>query len=311
MSEYGFQSFPQAETVNAYTLPTDHDIQSPVMLAHQKHPRGNQLIREYMLRDYPEPKDFESFLYVSQVLQAEGIKVGAEHLRRIMPRNMGSLYWQLDDCWPVASWSGIDYFGRWKALHFYARRFYSDTLISAHVEDGRVEFYVVSDSTSPAAAQLRATLTDFEGRALWEKRQDLNVAPLASKSYLSVPLEELLRGRDPARVFLHCELSAGGAALSANNLFFKPYRELSLPAPHLTTNVTREGVRLFVTLKSDTLARAVYLSAAGLEGDFSDNYFDLLPGAERRVEFRAPRALSVEDFRTRLRVRTLADAFAG
>ncbi|HEU5237355.1 MAG TPA: glycoside hydrolase family 2 TIM barrel-domain containing protein, partial [Pyrinomonadaceae bacterium] len=118
MSEYGFQSFPQLETVDTYTTPADHDINSPVMMAHQRHPRGNQLIREYMLREYPEPKDFESFLYVSQVLQAEGIKIGAEHLRRIMPHNMGSLFWQIDDCWPVASWSSIDYTGRWKALQY-------------------------------------------------------------------------------------------------------------------------------------------------------------------------------------------------
>jgi beta-mannosidase len=309
MSEYGFQSFPQTETVNYYTLPSDQDIQSPVMLAHQKHPRGNQLIREYMLRDYPEPKDFESFLYVSQVLQAEGIKVGAEHMRRIMPHNMGSLYWQLDDCWPVASWSGIDYFGRWKALHFYARRFYNDTLLSPHVEDGRVEFYVVSDRTQPETAELRATLMDFAGRTLREKRQDLTVAPLASKSYLGMPLEELLRGQDTAKVFLHCELVSRGRVVSANSLFFRPYKELAVRASHVTTNVARTRGGFALTLKSDTLACAVYLSAAGLEGTFSDNYFDLLPNAETRVEFRAARATSLEDFRANLRVRSLADAF--
>jgi beta-mannosidase len=93
-----------------------------------------------MLREYAEPKDFESFLYVSQLLQAEGIKVGAEHLRRIMPRNMGSLYWQLNDCWPVASWSSIDYFGRWKALQYYARRFYSPVLLSPVVEEKELKF---------------------------------------------------------------------------------------------------------------------------------------------------------------------------
>jgi beta-mannosidase len=309
MSEYGFQSFPQVETVNYYTLPSDHDIQSPVMLAHQKHPRGNQLIREYMLRDYPEPKDFESFLYVSQVLQAEGIKVGAEHMRRIMPHNMGSLYWQLDDCWPVASWSGIDYFGRWKALNFYARRFYNDTLLSPHVEDGRVELYVVSDRTQPAASELNVTLSDFAGRTLWEKRQPVIVAPLTSKSYLGVPVEELLRGQDASKVFLHCELASGGRVVSANNLFFKPYKELSIPTPHVSTNVARTREGFTVTLKSDTLARAVYLSAAGLEGTFSDNYFDLLPNAETRVEFRATRSTSLDNFRAKLRVRTLADAF--
>lgn len=309
MSEYGFQSFPAVETVDSYTVPSDQDIQSPVMLAHQKHPRGNQLIREYMLREYPEPKDFESFLYVSQVLQAEGIKIGAEHMRRIMPHNMGSLYWQLDDCWPVASWSGIDYFGRWKALHFYARRFYGDTLVSPHVENNRVELYVVSDETQPVLLELRATLADFGGRSLWQNRQSVTIAPLASMSYFAVPVEELLRGRDASKVFLHCELLSGGRVVSANDLFFKPYKELSIPAPNVTTNVTREGVRLFVTLKSDTLARAVYLSARGLEGTFSDNYFDLQPNTETRVEFRAARSLSPADFRPKLRVRTLADAF--
>ncbi len=310
MSEYGFQSFPQIETVNYYTVPTDHDIQSPVMLAHQKHPRGNQLIREYMLRDYPEPKDFESFLYVSQVLQAEGIKVGAEHMRRIMPHNMGSLYWQLDDCWPVASWSGIDYFGRWKALHFYARRFYKDTLISPHIEQGRVEMYVVSDRTQAQAFKLRATLLDFAGRTLWEKQLNVPVAPLASKSYLGVPIAELLNGQDASKVFLHCELTSGNRVVSANNLFFKPYKELSIPAPRLTTNVSRTREGFAMTLKSDTLARAVYLSAAGVEGTFSDNYFDLTPSTETRVEFHTKRATSLEDFRAKLRVRTLADAFA-
>jgi beta-mannosidase len=309
MSEYGFQSFPQIETVNAYTVPADHDIQSPVMLAHQKHPRGNQLIREYMLREYPEPKDFESFLYVSQVLQAEGIKVGAEHLRRIMPHNMGSLYWQIDDCWPVASWSSIDYFGRWKALQFYARRFYNDLLVSPHAEGGNVEFYVVSDRTQPVPAELVVTLSDFDGRALSEKRKSVEVSALASKSYLSLPADELLRGRDAKSVFLNCELLVGGKTVSSNRLFFRPYKELALPAPRVTADAARTRGGFAVTLKSDKFARAVYLSAEGLDGTFSDNYFDLIPGREARVEFRARRAASPEEFRAKLKVRSLADAF--
>ena len=185
MSEYGFQSFPQIETVNTYTVPADHDIKSPVMMAHQRHPRGNQLIREYMLREYPEPKDFESFLYVSQVLQAEGIKIGAEHLRRIMPHNMGSLYWQINDCWPVASWSSIDYTGRWKALQYYARRFYSDILVSPQEENGNIEVFVVSDRLQPAPAQLNLSLLDFDGNELWSQQQDIEIAALKSKSYLT------------------------------------------------------------------------------------------------------------------------------
>jgi beta-mannosidase len=313
MSEYGFQSFPSIETVNAYTLPADHDIQSPVMLAHQKHPRGNQLIREYMLRDFPEPKDFESFLYASQVLQAEGIKVGAEHLRRLMPHNMGSLYWQLDDCWPVASWSSVDYFGRWKALQYYARRFYAPVLLSPHVEDGQVKLYVVSDETRlHSQSVLRVRLLDFEGRVLSETTDTVEVSPLTSKAYLSLPVAALLKGQDPSKVFLYCELLDEGRSFSSNTLFFRPFKDLSLPAPNVSTQVLRTRREAAVTLSTDRLARAVYLSAEGLEGSFSDNFFDLLPGRKITVFFRGSsgsRAFTADELRRRLRVRTLSDAF--
>ncbi|MDT7807974.1 MAG: beta-mannosidase [Acidobacteriota bacterium] len=309
MSEYGFQSFPSSETVNAYTVPADRDIQSPVMLAHQKHPRGNQLIREYMLREYAEPKDFASFLYVSQVLQAEGIRMGAEHLRRIMPHNMGSLYWQLDDCWPVASWSSIDYFGRWKALQYYARRFYSPILISPHVEGDRINFHVVSDHAEPIAARLVVTLLDFDGRVLTSTAKDLNVAPLRGDSYLSLPVSSLLEGRDPKGVFLLSELLLDGRVVSSSEHFFRTFKELMLPSPRVSASVAaaRDGFKL--KLDTDKLARAVYLSAEGIEGDFSDNYFDLIPGRPVEVEFRPQGRARVEEFRKRLKVRSLVDAF--
>jgi beta-mannosidase len=124
MTEYGFQSFPEIRTIRTFAeKPEDFDIRSTVMQAHQKNKGGNERILTYMLREYRQPKDFASFVYLSQVQQAEIIKIGAEHLRRQKPRVMGSLYWQLNDCWPVASWASIDYYGRWKALNYYARRF--------------------------------------------------------------------------------------------------------------------------------------------------------------------------------------------
>ncbi|HEX7176318.1 MAG TPA: glycoside hydrolase family 2 protein [Pyrinomonadaceae bacterium] len=309
MSEYGFQSFPLIETVSAYTEPADRDIQSPVMLAHQKHPRGNQLIREYMLREFAEPTDFESFLYVSQVLQAEGIRVGTEHFRRIRPRNMGALYWQVNDCWPVASWSGIDYFGRWKALQHYARRFYGEVLVSPHEEDGHVRVHVVSDRTRPASATLRVSLLDFAGQVLFEKQVAVAVAPLSSEVYLSLPKEELLRGRDARKVFLHCELSENGSALASNRLFFDAYKNLQLPAPRIDVHVRPKGRALRVSLRADSLARDVHLSAGRLEGVFADNFFDLLPGRAVEVEFRPRRPLGVGELRRSLKVRSLADAF--
>ena len=309
MSEYGFQSFPQLETVATYTEPADREVSSPVMMVHQRHPRGNQLIREYMLREYPEPKDFESFLYVSQVLQAEGIKIGAEHLRRIMPHNMGSLFWQIDDCWPVASWSSIDYTGRWKALQYYARRFYNDILISPHEESGNINFYVVSDRLQATAAQLQVSLLDFEGHTLWNQQQDIQVAALNSKSYWNIPIDELLAGKDSKSVFLFTELLVNGRTVSRNEHFFQPYKKLLLPQPQISSAAVRTQTGIRITLSSDKLARAVYLSAPNYPGFFVDNYFDLIPGRKVEVEFRARGPVNLADFQKRLMIRSLADAF--
>jgi beta-mannosidase len=121
MSEYGFQSFPELSTVRKYALPEDYDIFSDVMKSHQRSSIGNGTIEYYMLQEYNRPKDFPSFLYVNHVLQAEGIKFGLEGHRRAMPYNMGSLYWQLNDVWPVASWSSTDYYQNWKALQYYVK----------------------------------------------------------------------------------------------------------------------------------------------------------------------------------------------
>ena len=308
MSEYGFQSFPQIETVATYTDPGERNITSPVMLAHQRHPRGNQLIREYMLREYPEPKDFESFLYVSQVLQAEGIKIGAEHLRRISPHNMGSLYWQLNDCWPVASWSSIDYTGRWKALQYYSRRFYSNVLVMPHEEDGKLDVFVVSDQRQPVAAQLKLSVMDFNGQTLWNHQQPIEVQSLKSKPYMTVPLTTLLEGRDRKAVVVFAELTSGGRTLSTNSYLFEPFKNLTLPRPQLDVQVMAQRGGFKLKVSTDKFARAVYLSSP-YPGSFVDNYFDLIPGRTVEVEFRAAKSVPLDQFQKYLKIRSLMDAF--
>ena len=309
MSEYGFQSFPNIETVKAYTVPSDRDIESPIMLAHQRHPRGNQLVREYMLRDYAQPKDFESFLYVSQVLQAEGIRIGAEHLRRIMPHNMGSLYWQINDCWPVASWSSIDYFGRWKALQYYARRFYNDLLISPTVQNGYLKMFVVSDRMKPVPAQIRVTLMNFDGATLKSFVREATVAPLTSRSYFDLRVAELLDGTDGKNAVVYAELLVNGKPVSTHDYFFAPFKELTFSKPTITSEVTRIRGGFSVKLKTDKFAKAVYLAVAEHDGFFSDNYFNLAPGREATVEFRSREPLTLEQFKERLQIRSVFDAF--
>jgi beta-mannosidase len=310
MTEYGFQSFPEMRTIEAFTQPEDRtSIFTPVMLAHQKNDEGNAIIHDYLLRDYPEPKDFASFLYVSQVLQAEGIKIGAEHFRRSRPETMGSIFWQLNDCWPVASWSSIDYYGRWKALQYYARRFYAPILVSPHVENGSVKFYVVSDKTEAKQATLHARLMDFDGKVLLEESKIVDVTPLASKDYLDWPLKNLTiaGAADTSRVFIVADLSAGGAEISRNLIYLAPVKEIHLKPAALKVETTGGNGSYKVRITSPVLARSVYLSFGNLDVEVSDNYFDLLPG--ETVEIAAKSGATLEALKAQMKVISLTDAF--
>ncbi len=290
VTEYGFQSFPEMRTIESFTEPADRaNIFTPVMLAHQKNNEGNDIIHNYLLKDYAEPKDFASFLYVSQVLQAEGIKIGAEHFRRSRPETMGSIFWQLNDCWPVASWSSIDYAGRWKALQYYARRFYAPILVSPHVENGSVKVYIVSDKVSVMPASLRVRLMAFDGKVLLEEKPNVSVEPLASKVYLDWPLAKLTQAgaADTASVFVVAELMNGGNAISRNLIYLAPTKEVHLKPAILQTQILKASMPAVsksvtsnyrVRITSPVLARDVYVSFGAVDATVSDNYIDILPG---------------------------------
>ena len=311
VTEYGFQSFPEWRTVESFTQPEDRTgIFTPVMLAHQKNNEGNSIIQEYTARDYPTPKDFASFLYVSQVLQAEGIKIGAEHFRRSRPETMGSIFWQLNDCWPVASWSSIDYYGRWKALQYYARRFYAPILVSPHVEDGSLKTYIVSDKVKAEAATLRVRLMNFDGKVLLEESHAVDVEPLTSKVYLDWPLKKLTDAgaADTSRVFVVADLSAGGAEISRNLVYLATVKEVHLKPATLKVEATGANGSYRIRVTSPVLARSVYLSFGNLDVKLSDNYFNLLPG--ETVEIGAASAASLEALKAQMKVISLTDAFA-
>jgi beta-mannosidase len=310
MSEYGFQSFPEMRTIRTFAQPGDMDIHSATMQDHQKNHGGNERILSYMLRWYPEPKDFASFVYLSQVLQAEAIKVGAEHLRRQRPNTMGSLYWQLNDCWPVASWASIDYYGRWKALQYYARRFYDDVIVSPFAHDGKVDVYVVSDKLQPLGGQVRWRLLDFSGKVLTEKTQDVQVPAQSSAVYFTLDEKELLANADPKQSFLAFDLTVGGQNVSRNLIFFDTMHNLDLPSSvHIKTSLANSNGTYVVTLQSPALARSVYLSFGDLDVQTADNYFDLLPGESVTVKLKTPSSVTLEQLKSAMQVISLTDAF--
>jgi beta-mannosidase len=310
MTEYGFQSFPEMRTIRTFAnKPEDFDIHSVVMQAHQKNKGGNERILTYMLREYREPKDFASFVYLSQVQQAEIIKIGAEHLRRQQPRVMGSLYWQLNDCWPVASWASIDYYGRWKALHYYARRFYDDVLVSPWLHDDKVDVYVVSDKLQPLTGTIHTRLLDFSGKALLDQTKDIQAPAQSSAIYLSFDKADLATKADPHGSFLVVDLEVAGKRVSRNLVFFDVTHNLQLPeTPKIEATLSPTGADYTITLQSPKLARSVYVSFGDLDVESSDNYFDLLPGESATITLKS--AATIDQLRSALKVISLTDAFS-
>jgi beta-mannosidase len=296
-SEYGFQSLPELASIERFAAPGERHIGSAVMRAHQRHPRGDELIAQYLERDFTRPRDFASYLYVSQALQALIVQYQAEAHRRKMPVSAGSLYWQLDDAWPGASWSSIDYYGRWKALHYFARRFFAPVLASTVEEDGRLRVYGISDRREDTPARLELRLLDFEGRTLWDEERTIVLTGAASRVYFEAPPGDLLGPADRRRVVFVAEIVDAAGRQSRSLYYFEKTRNLALPVPELRLErLAGEADHVHFRLSARRLARIVQLSSSaargasrraprdaadsksGALGSFEDNYFDLLPG---------------------------------
>jgi beta-mannosidase len=308
MSEYGFQSFPELRTVKAYTEPGDWDIESEVMAAHQRSGIGNLRIRSYMKDMYQVPQDFAHILYVGQVLQAEGMKMAVEAHRAAKPHNMGTLYWQINDCWPVASWSGMDYYQRWKATHYFVKDAFAPVTVSAQEKDNEFRIQVVSDLPRDLALTLELRVLDFAGKTLYSRNVPVQVPDNGSVLAAAIPAGELRNGKNGSERVLEMALREGSDTLHRNLVYFQPVKHLKLPTdPGLKTAVLPDesGEGYVVLVSSERLAKNVYLDFPECAGFFSDNYFDLLPGESVQVRFKpdAPTGLGTAD----LQVLTIAD----
>ena len=204
MSEFGFQSLPSIDTIRSFAWPTEWNLTSYIMESHQKNPAGNELILYYMAKTFRIPNGFPMMVYVSQVLQAEAMRYGVEHWRRNRNDNrcMGTLYWQYNDCWPAASWSGIDYNHRWKALHYYAKRFYAPVLLSAATSSNRVQLHITNDTSETFTGKIRWSLEKLNGVKLRDGEADVEVAPLADTCVRELDLTKKLGKTDPREVVL-------------------------------------------------------------------------------------------------------------
>lgn len=307
MSEYGFQSFPELKTVRQYALPEDYQIDSRVMNSHQRSSIGNKTIEYYMLQEYRQPKDFESFLYVNHVLQAEGIKFALEGHRRAMPYCMGSLYWQINDCWPVASWSSTDYYQRWKALQYYVKKGFEPVLVSPYTDGQQFRVGIVNDHLNEVDGKLVLGIMDFDGKVLWEKDELVKIPANSSRDYFKAIMKEFEPLKDTHNLLFYTKLIQDGKVVSQNSFFFRPFKELNIPRPKVEYTIEKANSGFNIRLVTDKLAKNVYLQIEDEEGFFSDNYFDMLPGEE--VVILLETNISEEKLKKVLSIRTLDGAF--
>ena len=308
-SEYGFQSFPEFESVKRYApYPEDWDIRSEVMMSHQRGgDHANGLIETYLLNEYKKPRDFRAFLYMNHVLQGDAIKTAIESHRRQMPYNMGTLFWQHNDCWPVASWASRDYYGRWKAQHYYVRKAYDDILISSVVEGDDLKVYAVSDRLENTSGRLQLQVCQFDGTVVHHWDKSVGISGNDSRVCFSAPLAKLLEGADRGTVYVRVDYTDKSGRVYHNNYCLGKQKDMDYPKVDLQTEVHSIEGGYEVMVSSDKFARAVCLSVADNESVYSDNYFDVQPKSSVQVQVRT--RLSAEAFNGSLRLTCLNNEF--
>ena len=310
-SEFGYQSFPSLEAIRGYAGDGSLNPTGPVMEHHQRHPRGNSIITEMFTRYFRMPEGFESFVYLSQVQQAVAIRTAIEWWRHLRPTCMGTLYWQLNDLWPVCSWSSIEHSGKWKLLHYAARRFYAPVLLAGFLVGDAVEVWGVNDGREAASGRVRADVMDFAGKIIRKETFPMRVPAGSARVLRTRSLASLTAA--PERSFLLLTLEMAGQTVTSE-LFFTEYKRCELAPAHVRAEVASAARGFSVTLTTDAPAFFVSLDAEGIAGEFEDNCFTLTPGTPRIVGF-IPRAgrpkaqPTLARFRTALGIRHLRDTY--
>jgi len=309
MSEFGFQALPTYKTIQAFAAPQDQNMTSYVMEHHQRSGPGNGLMIFQMTETFRMPKDFAALVYLSMNLQAEGIRYGVEHWRRNRQRVSGTLIWQLNDCWPVASWSSLDYFGRWKALHYAAKRFYAPVLLSVEDSGARMGVHVTSDLTQPWAGRLTWRLESLNGTVIQSGEQAVEAAALADTPVAALDFSAVISDANCRSTVFVAELWQGERFVSRCVGLFAPNKHLALAQPSIRRSLALQDGLLTIELQADTLARFVELSLDGADLVFSDNYFDLPAGQALTIQAEAPAGWTLEQAQQALRVYSLADSY--
>ena len=324
-SEFGMQSYSSPET-QATFAPTDANIFDAVMENHQKNRGGNQVILDYVSRRYRFPKSQDDLIYLSQLNQAYCMSTGVEHYRRLMPRCMGAIYWQLNDCWPVASWSSIEFTGKWKALHHIARRFNAPALVSAHVpgDEGvivgnyrtttvhEVHLYTVYDAPAPAKGLLRWDLFTLGGDIVLTGKKKVTLRHGESVKQQTLDLAKPLAAHGRDRVYLRMALDVDGTTVSEETVFLAPPRFLDLPRPKQTATTIKllTPTKALIAFTSPVFQHRFAFYLPGAAHTTSDNYFELYPREKKEVVVEFAKPITKAVIAKKLRFHSLVDTYA-
>ena len=297
MSEFGFQSFPSYEAIQYINGSESTSVSSKAFDTHQKHPRGYSIIKNYMERDYPVPDNDEDYVYMSQLMQANGMTLGFEAQRRAKPYNMGTLYWQLNDCWPVISWSSIDFLGNWKAMHYKTKKAFKDVLISSRVVNDTLNTYIVNDDLEAYKGTLKLKIMDFGGIVLHEVSKPVTVGADSSTIKHTLDLSTLELNKNAVVIVTTFN--------DEESLFYLgKYKELELNKAGIKQTITKTETGFAIALSSKTLQKDVFLYS-NEKGHFSDNFFDLLPNTTKTIQFKTKalelKALKLKTFNNLIR----------
>lgn len=286
-SEYGFQGMPSLEAVKSmFSGQPELSLENTTIKAHEKNARGFEIIHKYMERDYVVPIDFVKYNYVSQLLQARGMQIAIEAHRRVKPYNMGTLYWQLNDCWPVISWSSIDYLGNWKALHYHVKRSFENQVILTEEKDGTLNFYGVNDGLkSFEDVTIEFDISKFDGESLAAAVSSPNGKVLDNTvlKFDTLDIDDLIGDVSKNEVFINVIIrDKYDKIIAENTYFFAKPKDLKLTKPNI---IIKKISPTEIEISTDVLAKDVYLMG---ETHFSDNFFDLLPKTSKRVKLSKP-----------------------
>ena len=323
VSEFGFQAFPEPKTVATFTEPGDRkSVYDRIMMWRMRSNRmymdvkedgkiGTDKIMKLVKQYFRDPKDFESTLWLSQITQGYGIKYGAEGWRREMPKSMGCVYWQYNDTWPCTSWSSMDYFGRWKALHYMAKRFYAPLLVSG-AEDtkaGTVDIFVTSDRMEACRGKVKWLVTDVAGRHLKAGALEVSLPAHKSQKVETLKLADDIQKHSTSNLLVWLKLEVGGATVSDNLVTFAYPRAFKLVEPQLATSVTENNGVFTVKLTAEHPALWTWLELEGVDARCSDNFVHVTKDAPATITLQPAQPLTKSAFQKALRVRSLYDTY--